>query len=241
MNGHNAISFSGVGSCYFLTEPVNTSYVPSMSVLVVINPNSYPAYGASANIFGNTPDGFGSGWGITIGKNSSNSPIYTITNPGNSINIPCSVSQSWMLLSSQLSYVSNTSYMTVFASGSTTSSSYFQANQTMYMNGIYMGYSSFNGQIAEVILCTNSQSIAEQQQLEGYLAWKYGIQNVLPPTHPYYSYSPLISNIQSWKGASGNTLSYINNNGQFIGTSSYALTASYLLNTPDILQIQVFM
>jgi hypothetical protein len=44
----------------------------------------------------------------------------------------------------------------------------------------------FQGIIYEVIGYTRSIPTSERQQVEGYLAWKWGIQNRLPTTHPYY-------------------------------------------------------
>ena len=41
------------------------------------------------------------------------------------------------------------------------------------------------GEIAEIILFNSSLTTAQQQQVEGYLAWKWGIQTKLPSSHPY--------------------------------------------------------
>jgi hypothetical protein len=30
----------------------------------------------------------------------------------------------------------------------------------------------------------------QRQQVEGYLAWKWGLQTALPTTHPYYKVRP---------------------------------------------------
>lgn len=42
----------------------------------------------------------------------------------------------------------------------------------------------------EVISFANALSDIERQQLEGYLAWKWGINSSLPITHPYYKVRP---------------------------------------------------
>ena len=43
------------------------------------------------------------------------------------------------------------------------------------------------GTIGEVILYNTSLTTAQRQQVEGYLAWKWGTQRSLPTTHPYYN------------------------------------------------------
>jgi len=45
------------------------------------------------------------------------------------------------------------------------------------------------GSLGEVIVYSTTPSLPQRQQLEGYLAWKWGRQANLPPTHPYYSYN----------------------------------------------------
>jgi hypothetical protein len=44
----------------------------------------------------------------------------------------------------------------------------------------------YNGYIFEYLIYPYGVSISEQQKIEGYLAWKWGIQGSLPVTHPYY-------------------------------------------------------
>lgn len=48
----------------------------------------------------------------------------------------------------------------------------------------------FNGYIAEIIISDQIWSDAERQQLEGYLAWKWGYAAMLPTAHPYKNAPP---------------------------------------------------
>lgn len=48
----------------------------------------------------------------------------------------------------------------------------------------------FNGNLYELIICNSSLSASDQEKVEGYLAWKWGLQNNLPVTHPYKSAAP---------------------------------------------------
>jgi hypothetical protein len=47
-----------------------------------------------------------------------------------------------------------------------------------------------NGVINESIAFTTALTAVQRQQVEGYLAWKWGLQNSLPSFHPYYKIRP---------------------------------------------------
>jgi hypothetical protein len=49
---------------------------------------------------------------------------------------------------------------------------------------------SMRGYIYEFIAYNRPVATAEQQAVEGYLAWKWGLQDSLAPTHPYYVAPP---------------------------------------------------
>jgi hypothetical protein len=62
--------------------------------------------------------------------------------------------------------------------------------------GIYSSFSNpapWIGCIGEVIVFPYALGDPERQHIEGYLAWKWGIQNRLPNTHPYYRFAPGVS------------------------------------------------
>jgi hypothetical protein len=48
----------------------------------------------------------------------------------------------------------------------------------------------WGGGIGEVIIYSGVLYATQRQQIEGYLAWKWGIQANLPNTHPYYNGAP---------------------------------------------------
>ena len=48
----------------------------------------------------------------------------------------------------------------------------------------------WSGFIGEIILFSTALTISQRQQVEGYLAWKWGLQGSLPATHPYKSFPP---------------------------------------------------
>jgi len=63
---------------------------------------------------------------------------------------------------------------------------------TSYGIGRFVGSASlfFTGYIGEVIIYNTALTTVQRQQVEGYLAWKWGTQASLPSTHPYIKSSP---------------------------------------------------
>lgn len=67
-------------------------------------------------------------------------------------------------------------------------------NATTTVLGKYrVGDTNFGAvDIAELIVVTNTSSQVIQQQIEGYIAWKWGLQTALVATHPFANRPPLI-------------------------------------------------
>lgn len=55
----------------------------------------------------------------------------------------------------------------------------------------------FLGMIGELIITSSNLTIANRQLIEGYLAWKWGVQSKLPVDHPYKNVLPLGSILDS--------------------------------------------
>ena len=86
------------------------------------------------------------------------------------------------------------------------------SNATPYFNGVAMSTKSSNmggsapaglqlgakdglihpwdGVIAEIVIMTSVASTADRQKIEGYLAWRWGLQASLPAGHPYEGGAP---------------------------------------------------
>ena len=77
---------------------------------------------------------------------------------------------------------------------------------------------NWNGNISEIIVYNQELTTNQRQQVEGYLAWKWGLQSSLINTHPYYSAPPLQYTRGAILGAPTLTAT---------GSASYANTAYY--------------
>ena len=51
----------------------------------------------------------------------------------------------------------------------------------------WSGTQYFNSDMGEILLYKGTITTTQRQQIEGYLAWKWGTQASLPTTHPYYN------------------------------------------------------
>lgn len=51
---------------------------------------------------------------------------------------------------------------------------------------------AFNGYLEEVVDCNAALTTTERQKLEGYLAWKFGLEANLPAGHPYHDAKPTV-------------------------------------------------
>ena len=62
-------------------------------------------------------------------------------------------------------------------------------------NLVYIGYAPgfgtyWNSDMGEILLYNQLMSDFQRQQVEGYLAWKWGLQALLPASHPFFSAPP---------------------------------------------------
>jgi hypothetical protein len=77
--------------------------------------------------------------------------------------------------------------------GSRANSQNLLASGTAIMGYNNIGFNNYLGEIREVVWCTPAVTTAQRQQVEGYLAWKWGRVADLSTTHPFKLYYPLAS------------------------------------------------
>lgn len=96
----------------------------------------------------------------------------------------------------------------MIADQDTNSYQFYQGGTSQGSNGVvnsttgfsssscFIGNDQFNswleGNIAEVIFCDEKNSDADRQRIEGYLAWKWGLEANLPVGHPYKTTPPTV-------------------------------------------------
>ncbi len=94
-----------------------------------------------------------------------------------------------------ISIIGNSTALSTYCNGA--SSGNVSGIPALNYNGVYcIGryyanlYTS-NQYVAEIIICATTLDTASRQKIEGYLAWKWGLQSNLPSDHPYYSAAPI--------------------------------------------------
>lgn len=113
---------------------------------------------------------------LTSGNNYTGSTAVTT---GSTFMISCSYNASasgvTMRLNGTAITVSNTNAVTV------------GAGETTYIGAAASAGNPFNGFIMEICIYSGAVlSLIDIQRVEGYLAWKWNLNSLLPSTHPYY-------------------------------------------------------
>ena len=201
----NSYNATGVNSPTTVTNAVNslavTSYNGSSYSYSPIAANTFPA--AFIDIFVYKVNGAVSNCApLTRSVGNMGYPIdqYNVTryiNGSGTSSAWSHASATATTLFSQIIIASPVS-LNEYVNGSTSSSlvwsgfTYSDAATRVYIGTRDDLVTTFNGYICEAVVYNAATfSLANQQVIEGYLAWKWGIQASLPVGHPYYAAAPV--------------------------------------------------
>ena len=194
-NGYGLINFSG--GVYFSNATFNYN-LPNRTLFIV----------CSSTVAGYT--GFLS-FNNTAGTDYSASNTMNYASPGtNSLQIAAALSAAgggfnvffgtgsttqFAIYGDTFSGTTESYFMNGSNMGSTTTSTTFGASTSIYIGarqlGGFTGTYSITGTISELIIYNYAITSSQRQQVEGYLAWKWGLQASLPATHPFYATVPV--------------------------------------------------
>ena len=184
----NGINLNGVNTYFNYTGGSAINNTPNLSAFVVATFNS--ATPSSARLLG---------FGDTDWNSQSNAVAFTRYGGANQIVyeralVPTPSLTFTLPLQFVGSIVFNSSSINQFVNGSSnasSSSSFASFNYSLYNVGRFSGGGlNWNGMICEVIAYNASLSTSQRQQVEGYLAWKWGLQTSLPSNHPFKNNPP---------------------------------------------------
>jgi hypothetical protein len=102
---------------------------------------------------------------------------------GSSISTNAGIMAFWM-------DASNEAYASVNGSLTPTSAGTWSATDYEIQRVGRNSWESLNGRLAEVIIVTADVDVDARQNVEGYLAWKWGLVDLLPNQHPYKKAAP---------------------------------------------------
>jgi hypothetical protein len=192
-NGLNSIFFNGAA------RMVRNNFTGLQSVqhvnwFVVANPSS-------VNL----------NYGLLIGTmyttNNSQSDMYILTNtiqiyyritPPTGVNkaVSTPITGGNAMIASSFVNLQNGTYGAFYNGVGTTASDGYIGSQDSSVVNLFVGNDNFpgddfiTGTISECLLYTQALTTIQRQQIEGYLAWKWGLVGTLPSTHPYKNSPP---------------------------------------------------
>lgn len=88
----------------------------------------------------------------------------------------------------------SSSVQTIYRNGTVTDTRSYSIGNATITTGVNIGgqYAEwYKGSVREIIIYTSALSLNDVNTIEGYLAWKWGLQANLPSTHPYKNFYPL--------------------------------------------------
>ena len=174
-SGSRALSFNGTSASMsnttqpFLSNSLNWT-IFAVHISAVTSSGVYQVYRttSAALLYRYRYAGYPSEWHV-----GGNNYITCTANNGNGIS--CQVTETSTTATGYLNGVRIGSATRVTSTG---------------VEGLFIGQNSvnqewFNGTLYEIIAYNIALTSSQREQVEGYLAWKWGLQNLTPATHPY--------------------------------------------------------
>ena len=192
LSGLNAaISFAGSAG---LSNSIGYALSSNASLFIVCAPNGWGTWGTlwshsragqwDSDIEFRQESITGGGY-VSWHTNNNNSDYIAIPSSNTPVIYSCTMSNGVNM------------YLQNFHSGSTTSVSYTESTATIASGTVaplWLGRNSggyaYNGYISEIVYYNTTLTTIQRQKIEGYLAWKWGLQANLPSGHPYKSAAP---------------------------------------------------
>jgi hypothetical protein len=177
-NNRPGLTFASGNRLSTTTTALGTSFTLIAVYIVTVNANSVPLAVGLTNSGNETGIGFNSSTAAYLMYDFGVADSGNTTVTTNNVNLLHVGVKNGSILAS---YVNGTN------PASTPASTYNNTNTTINIGG---GGFPFVGNLAEVIIYNRAITTIERQQVEGYLAWKWGLQVNVPSSHPYYKFRP---------------------------------------------------
>ena len=192
-NALPALNFTGVGGDTVRfnfsdtsTPPMPTGTNPA-TYFVVVKPNLGTASGGFIITYGPSNAATSSERYLTLYGGTSNNLARFAVGSGNNVDVSTgNITQTTILTAVYSDFICS-----LTTNGGARGTLNVQAGNpstgtAFYNIGDYYGGSPFYGYINEILVFNRALQNDECQQVEGYLAWKWGVVQNLPTTHPYY-------------------------------------------------------
>jgi hypothetical protein len=199
LNGKGVLTFSNAGMLGGYGPP--TSNTPH-TIFVVARPTALPAGQQVLFQISMYPNGITSGFGFVLADYASYKWYVGALYGGNegnySNNTVASISRTDVVAGTWYGGSNvNTTTNGVTGSDSTETPGSITTRASggrMTVGGHWYVYENYyrnfyNGYMAEILVFSKALTVADRQRIEGYLAWKWGLQSQLPALHPYSNVS----------------------------------------------------
>jgi hypothetical protein len=191
LNGQSVISFGGTP---YMTTTLSLGTTQALTLFTVARPGSLGGFQSVVSINANgatrpfnlmmyaTDVGF---WIFSGGTGATDGNVSTLLSSTSRYDINANY---WSPNLTQVN-INGTSY-----ASSANAPSSLSSTRTLLVAAAQGLIERWTGNIAEIILYSATLTTPERQQVEGYLAWKWGLQGNLPSTHPFKNFYPLKTN-----------------------------------------------
>jgi hypothetical protein len=189
LNGNATIGMRNNNDYFLVSNNLTTTTYPSLCYFIVVRPASSQASTSYAGVL-STDTASAYGRSLAFGASAFQEEFYSGFN-----NITLYTAEQWYIVSLQFT---TTVSATMAVNGATYAgtASGTGTNTTGFKIGSYNdsgSYATFNANfdVAEIMVYGADLTTSRRQQIEGYLAWKWGLQTSLSTSHPYRYYRPL--------------------------------------------------
>jgi hypothetical protein len=188
----NFINLNGVGT-YLVGPYVNATQFLTMFVIASVDfsQGTYASYYRLLSVGSTEANDYDSALYTSILHNASSTEIGGYRNNDTNYNTVTTNTTFLMCLqydgTNSINYLNGGSASSVESTGSFGTTSYSIGRDVGNTDG-GGSYTYWPGNVGEVIIFNESLSTTQRQQIEGYLAWKWGLQSQLPFIHPYYKF-----------------------------------------------------
>jgi hypothetical protein len=182
-----AITYPGLGNTYFIGPLVNSGSTMTSFAVFLMNSSSWTSARVLSLSRIGTPDFNNSLFTAAISRFNAN---FVSFRAGSSRGSIAATFGSAVQNATVFTGASNTYYQNGTAGTTVASTGNF--GYSNYEVGGSFGEESLvplNGSVGEVIHYNSALNTTQRQQIEGYLAWKWGLEASLPSNHPYKSFA----------------------------------------------------
>ena len=190
LNGLSVVTFNG--STQYMTCPLSLGSTQPLTMFVVARSTTLTGFRAAVSLNG-VPGARGSSlmlylsgtsrWWFSGGNGPTDGNQTTLVLSTTRFDINANY---W-----RPSFVQMNINGTAYASSSATPTS-LVANSTMIIGRAQGGIEYWSGPIAEILVYSNTLTSTQREQVEGYLALKWGLQSNFPNSHPFRRLAPVM-------------------------------------------------